>query len=337
MKKLIYISSIICINLIVIGGLFKVMHWPGAGAMLIVGMLLLALFVLPFACINSYKGSQNTKSLYIVGFICAFIFIITALLKIAHWPGSNFLTYTIPIPIILFLPFYYYHQRKTNEESSVNLIGVLFLMVYYTVFSAMLSINVSKGILNTFVISIEQTEKTRNAFEYLNNEAYTADANNNDKLTQIKNQSNEMIQYIHKLRTELIAQSDKISLSVADTIASDYIVNKDNYDITTHIMIGSDETTGITGEAYKLKSKINEYKTKLNHLVGNYNQSVEKINKLLSTPDEYNTHMNAVSTWEMNSFYHTTIISAVYKLTSFERDVRIAESEAIQAVKNSKL
>lgn len=334
MKKLIYISSIVCINLIVIGGLAKVMHWPGAGIMLTFGMLILAFLVLPFACINSYKGLQKTKSLYIVGFICAFLFIIGSLFKIMHWPGANLLIYTIPLPTILFLPVYYYHQRKSNEESNVNLIGIMFLLVYYSVFSAMLSLSVSKDILNTYILNIEQTDNTKTAFEYINNEAYLANTSNNEKLIRIKNQSDEMIRYIHKLKTELIAQTDKVSSKKADTTSGEYIVNKDNYDIPTHLMIGENEVTGAGGEANKLKNKIIDYKTQLALLVDKDNPAIEKINKILNTPDERNAS-GVVWTWEMYSFYHTILIAAVYNLTSLERDVRMAESEAIQAVKRN--
>ena len=81
MKKLIYISGVICLNIIVIGGLFKVMHWPGAGILLGVGMLTFAFIVLPAAFVNSYKAERKSLSLYIVGYFCAFIFVLSVLFK----------------------------------------------------------------------------------------------------------------------------------------------------------------------------------------------------------------------------------------------------------------
>ena len=85
MKKFIYISGIIMINIIALGVIFKVQRFPGAGPLLVLGQIFFAFCFLPLAIINSYKGNgSKNKSLYIAGFICAFIYIIAILLKIQH-------------------------------------------------------------------------------------------------------------------------------------------------------------------------------------------------------------------------------------------------------------
>ena len=173
MKKLIYISVIVCLNIILFGSLLKVLHWPGASILLFTGMTSLAFLVLPAAFINSYKAEQKWLSLYVVGFICSFMFIISALFKIQHWPGSGWLLIiALPLPIILFLPVFYYHQRKSKVENHSNLIGVMFLLVYYSLFSAIMSINVSGSVISNFVENITQTENTKQAFEAKHNADY---------------------------------------------------------------------------------------------------------------------------------------------------------------------
>ena len=40
MKQKIYITGLLTTALVFLGGIFKINHWPGAGIMLIVGILL---------------------------------------------------------------------------------------------------------------------------------------------------------------------------------------------------------------------------------------------------------------------------------------------------------
>ncbi|MDK2978318.1 MAG: hypothetical protein PWP52_1032, partial [Bacteroidales bacterium] len=84
MKKIIYISGVIIANLLVIGSIFKVNHWPGAGAAITLSLLLLCFWFLPIALINHYKGQKNktSKWLYIAAFISFFMVFISALFKI---------------------------------------------------------------------------------------------------------------------------------------------------------------------------------------------------------------------------------------------------------------
>jgi hypothetical protein len=47
MKKVVFISGAISVSIIAIGALFKVQHWPGAGPLLLVGVILFALLFIP--------------------------------------------------------------------------------------------------------------------------------------------------------------------------------------------------------------------------------------------------------------------------------------------------
>lgn len=55
MKKTAFISSTLFGNLTLLGILFKVMHWPGAGIILVTGIAGLALIGLPSAAIHRYQ------------------------------------------------------------------------------------------------------------------------------------------------------------------------------------------------------------------------------------------------------------------------------------------
>ena len=66
MKKFIYISGIVIINLFAIGALFKIQHWPGAGILITLGLGLFCLGFLPLAFIQSYKGNGKKKQVIVL-------------------------------------------------------------------------------------------------------------------------------------------------------------------------------------------------------------------------------------------------------------------------------
>ena len=55
MKKTIYISGIVAANLLLIGCIFKLNHWPVAGVALTLSLLTLSFWFLPVALVYHYK------------------------------------------------------------------------------------------------------------------------------------------------------------------------------------------------------------------------------------------------------------------------------------------
>ncbi len=47
MKKLAFVTGALSLSLSCLGVLFKIMHWPGASILLVVGMALLSLIFIP--------------------------------------------------------------------------------------------------------------------------------------------------------------------------------------------------------------------------------------------------------------------------------------------------
>ena len=104
MKKSIYISGIACVNLLMLGCMFKIQHWPGAGILLTFSVLLFCIVFLPVSLINSYKEiAGKSPWLHVVTFIVFFIGMLSILFKTQHWPGASmFLLIGMPLPFVLF-------------------------------------------------------------------------------------------------------------------------------------------------------------------------------------------------------------------------------------------
>ncbi len=113
----------------VLGVLFKVMHWPGAGIMLIVSIIGLSFALAQFAF-------SIRRSVYV---ILPLLFSITwffVLFRIMHWPeppyvlyGSYF-TFTILVPALLFSKGFKLKNSNTSLSNHFLLLGTLSIMLF---------------------------------------------------------------------------------------------------------------------------------------------------------------------------------------------------------------
>ena len=147
MKQKIYILGVITSMIISTGVILKVNHWPTAGILITAGTLILVLIFLPVALINNYKaeGNSQNKLLYIVTYITCLVVFIGMLFKIMHWPYAGIgLLIALPFPYIVFLPVFLVVTAKNKHFNIYNTVFVLLLLALNSVFSALLSLNVSK-------------------------------------------------------------------------------------------------------------------------------------------------------------------------------------------------
>ena len=157
MKQKIYILGVITTIILTTGAILKVNHWPAAGILLTAGTLILVIFFIPVALIDNYKTEGNSKNrmLYIVtGFTC-FVVFTGMLFKLMHWPHAGIaLIIALPFPFIVFLPVFLIVTSRNKNFNIYNTIFVLLLLAINSVFSALLSLNVSLDtIIDSYSIS----------------------------------------------------------------------------------------------------------------------------------------------------------------------------------------
>lgn len=161
MKNKIYTLGLVTTIVVFLGILFKMLHWPGAGILLTLGIFLLVLVFLPVALINNYKESKNmgNRLLYIVTWITCLVVFTAMLFKIMHWPGAGYaLLISLPFPFVVFLPVFLTVTSKNKNFNIYNTVAVLFLLALISAISGLLSVNVSKErIIDSLRISANYT------------------------------------------------------------------------------------------------------------------------------------------------------------------------------------
>ena len=141
------------------------------------------------------------------------------------------------------------------------------------------------------------------------------------KAQEIKKQSVEICEYIDKLQKQLIAKTDGIDQTIADTIQMANINSKDNYDTPTNILIGASED-GSAGASRELKNKLIAYKTKLTNYILPADRTKTKVD--INTDDPKHSENN--ENWEMYNFYHRPLVASMTILSKLKNDVKNSES-----------
>jgi len=124
MKKLMLTSGIFSASSLILGIFFKFMHWPGASALIVLGIGVLCLLFLPIYFTLKVKNEALVKDKILIGITCivCICFSFSVLFKIQHWPGANMLgLLSIALMFGVFLPIYFISGIR-NEQNKVSTI-----------------------------------------------------------------------------------------------------------------------------------------------------------------------------------------------------------------------
>ncbi len=208
----------------------------------------------------------------------------------------------------------------------------------YLVLTALLALNVSKDILDAFVLINSSLENTVINYDEKNTSLYSEFNTAKqfdpikvtpfwDKAQQAKKISTNLIDYIKELQVKLLQETEQITKNEADTLQLKFVNAKDNYDIPTNIMIGQTED-GSKGLARELKNKMADYKKLMLTLFDKREQELLNIDLKI---DEVTTG-EGVESWEMGNFYHTPLVATIALLSKIQTDVKKVEYDVVSTL-----
>jgi gliding motility-associated protein GldM len=220
-----------------------------------------------------------------------------------------------------------------KETPRQKMIGMMYLVLM-----AMLALNVSKEVLDAFVLVDEALVKTTENFTKKNDVYYQefdrAAAENpvkagpwQNKAIEVKRRADELNHFIQELKLEIIRAADgEDAESInGEDINTEKIQAQDNQDKPSEIMIGPDEG----GKANDLRVAIEDYRQFLLSEVSEENQTVRA-----SIESSLNTDPRAAKDGQMYDWQHThfdrlPLVGVVTLMSKMQSDVRNAESDAL--------
>ncbi len=108
LKKLYKIS----LAVLFLGLMFKIMHFPGAGLLLMVGVFLLAGYF-----IFGQKTTNNNKFLGFIYRTCFSLTIIGGIFFMMHWPGAGFVRLVSIVSLILGFILLFFHKKQLLQTT----------------------------------------------------------------------------------------------------------------------------------------------------------------------------------------------------------------------------
>jgi gliding motility-associated protein GldM len=220
----------------------------------------------------------------------------------------------------------------------------------YLVLTALLALNVSKEILQGFVMVDESIGKSKDILDENNTriqkafEAYVNDGNYEAKpylLKSIETQKSIRVVDAYIDSMKLIIERRTEGVAKHDTSQLRFMEKLDDFDTPTYLLIGSDETNPIDTKysAKDLRLQLTNLHADLSGLIDHMqkdsktkldDESIATLKQKLNTikPVDRNLEKEGIKlNWELENFYHMPMAAVITNLDKIQADMKNLESE----------
>lgn len=228
-----------------------------------------------------------------------------------------------------------------KETPRQKMIGMMYLVL-----TALLALNVSKSILESFVRVNDSLVTTNQNFDSNNTDTYNElegkYLNNKQKVKdewaaakEVRDSAENLFEHIDSIKAFLLKQVEGLpSMDSAGRFPLAKASGKANYDVPTNKMGVSTPTSpdGGTYTAKELHKMIDRYREYLFGVLDDPelgNADTSSINLNLKTKGNPNSSNRAARTWEGLHFYHAPLAAAITALTKIQSDIQNAEAQVI--------
>jgi gliding motility-associated protein GldM len=221
----------------------------------------------------------------------------------------------------------------------------------YLVLTALLALNVSKEILDSFVTvntGLENTkttlrekmDATYKQFEALANENTAKYGASWQTASTVRDKASRLITHIDSIKVKVIAATEKLPVSAIiardDLRGIDTIINlghlkgKDVYDPLTQLLVGSEPKKPKEGEwsATELKLMLIEFRDHIKSLRPEDAALAANLDMVFNFDDRRDAS-GTMNNWESINFYHVPLAAGITILSKIQSDIRNAENEIV--------
>ncbi len=208
----------------------------------------------------------------------------------------------------------------------------------YLVYTALLALNVSVAVLDSFLTVNDALESTNNNYLQKNGDlyqrflaAYTANeakvADHWKRAQNIKEKTEELYTYVQNLKYDLIAFTEQIPLEEAKELNPRNISRQDNYDDPTRFFLGDELAKD--GRAYELHEKLHEYREFLLGQLDEEEREKVPLRSLHINGTKYYDASGHEVSWEVYHFSHTIIVADLALLNKIQNNILNAENDVV--------
>ncbi|MBK6368733.1 MAG: gliding motility protein GldM [Flavobacteriales bacterium] len=217
----------------------------------------------------------------------------------------------------------------------------------YLVLTALLALNVSKEILDSFVTvnnGLENTKLSLNdkmSAQYASFEAFASENSAKygaawNEAKKIKTAGSELVAYVDSIKVKAIMKAEGLpfdSVVLGDGRIMDLMkVNKkDSHDELTNMMVGSEPGKPIEGPftARELRAKLEAFRDLVKGSRPDDDVLAAAMDRLFEFEDRRDAS-GTMNNWSSINFYHVPLAAGITILSKIQSDVRNAEGEVVK-------
>lgn len=224
-----------------------------------------------------------------------------------------------------------------KETPRQKMIGMMYLVL-----TALLALNVSKEILESFIVVNESIETTTQNFSAKLQDVYSdfarAFSDNPEKVKEYQEKAlqaqklaDNMSEYIDSLKWQVIIATDNRITTVeeAKAVPLGEIASRDKYTEPTRFFFGR-SPDGTNATAGDLRRAIEKYRASMLSLIDPKYQEDFKAKMGLHTEGPFFNADKRLQTWEQHNFYYSILAADVTILNKLINEVRNVEFDVIK-------
>ncbi|MBL1281387.1 MAG: hypothetical protein COA33_014000 [Fluviicola sp.] len=131
MKRTLKIIGLLSVIFILLGAVFKAMHWPGAGVIIVSGFFFFCFIFIPLNIILTFRDDKKATNRLVItlGMILTTTGIFGLLFKVMHWPLANILFQgSLAVFGLVFIPLYFFIKTRNPETKFNAIINTTFMV-----------------------------------------------------------------------------------------------------------------------------------------------------------------------------------------------------------------
>jgi hypothetical protein len=212
-KLFLFISAFLAGMCFILGTLFKVQHWPGAGVILLLAASFGLFFFIPALLVQKlqdqdYKAKRPVYILASVGAIC---YGAGMLFKIQHWPlAGTLMVFGLLIICLIALPWYTWISWKDEGHITSKFLYMLIGLLLILLPGSLINMNLSQTYDQGFY-SHQDQQKALYGYLHRNTSSMMIlyhDSSNYSVMQQIHERTIELIDYIGGVESEMISVAE---------------------------------------------------------------------------------------------------------------------------------
>jgi len=295
------------------GILFKLMHWPGAAALQLASIAVFSFLFLPILFLFKTKEVDLRSQKLTIGIatIFCFLFGISTLFKLMHWPYANILWLScLSILLFVFLPLFFFTGIRNTETKVNTIISSILILVAGGMLFALTALHNTKWEDESQMLSNRRVLQTLSFAEQLNAKR------NSTGDSELMKKCESLSKQIEALKKKLIQSLPKEHRNLSETAICR--------------IYGSDLNQAdkvLFTNAQQPKRALIEIKDGLNEITSLLKKHSIDAVELFNTADAYPLDVkdSELMTWETLNFSHTSFSLVLQNLNMLKLQVQLVE------------